>query len=352
MLKLILSEHTPSILCLQETHFHNRNTHELRNFNCFHKNRVEQERASGGVAIYVKNNIDAQSITLTTDLEAVAVSVSLQRKVNICNIYIPPNKIIYSQDIKQILEQIPKPRIIIGDFNGHNTIWGSNTINTKGRIIATVMEELSLNLLNDGEKTRFNSYTGESSALDLSLCDPVLSPSLSWEVLPYLYGSDHHPIKISNNNYNADSVPTPKWRLNKADWHFFANIIEIQVRHIKDITAKEDIDQALDNFTNIIIQAAEKSIGKTMHIKRHTPVPWWSKECKEAIKLSKQAYNKYKRHKTTENLLAFKKSRARTRYIIKKSKKDSWIKYLSSINSSTSLTAVWNKVKKISGASS
>lgn len=295
----------------------------------------------------MENSIDAQEIPLVTNIEALAISVLSPKKLHICNIYIPPNSEINSTELNNLIEQIPKPRIILGDFNSHNIIWGSDTTNPKGRILDSLMDKCNLIALNNGEKTRFNSFSGTSSVLDLSFCDPSLSTSFSFEVLPYLYGSDHFPIKLTSEQQpNSCTNPIQKWNLKKADWPLFRSIVE---NEISQCQIHDNINKTVEVFTETLIKAAEKAIGKTSYIKNRNPVPWWSPECEKALKQSKQAFNRYKKHKTLENLLTFKQLRAKTRYIIKKSKKDSWTKYVSSINSSTPLSTVWNKIKKIKG---
>ena len=85
------------------------------------------------------------------------------------------------------------------------------------------------------------------------------------------------------------------------------------------------------------------------NIKRHS-VPWWNEECRKAISDCKKAFNRFKRHTTPENVIEFKRYRANSRYVIKKSKKESWRQYVSSITSDTTSSAVWNKIKQLKGS--
>ncbi|KAJ8946353.1 hypothetical protein NQ314_008910 [Rhamnusium bicolor] len=150
----------------------------------------------------------ATNLPIITNLEATVIHISTPKSIYICNIYIPPNQDINPVEINNLTEQIPMPRIILGDFNGHNCIWGSDTTNARGRTLENIIDATKLILLNNSEKTRFDSFTGNSSVLDLTLCDPALFPTLVWETLPYLYGSDHYPILITNQN-GHDHYTTP-----------------------------------------------------------------------------------------------------------------------------------------------
>ena len=110
MFQVLLKEENPTVVALQETHFKEMKTYCPKNFNGFHKTRENQQKASGGVSILVRKDINATEIPVKSDLEVIAVSIMLSRKINICNIYIPPSKDFTVQDIDKILTQIPSPQ--------------------------------------------------------------------------------------------------------------------------------------------------------------------------------------------------------------------------------------------------
>uniref|UniRef100_A0A6P7GUC0 Uncharacterized protein LOC114342382 n=1 Tax=Diabrotica virgifera virgifera TaxID=50390 RepID=A0A6P7GUC0_DIAVI len=131
MLKHLCSIISPSIICLQETNFKGYHSYDMKNYSCFHKNRDNANIASGGVVTYVNKKYESEALVINSNLEVVGVSVSFPQKMNICNIYIPPDLPITEADISDVLDQIVTPRIIVGDFNSHNPIWGSLGINSK-----------------------------------------------------------------------------------------------------------------------------------------------------------------------------------------------------------------------------
>nr|CAI5862742.1 unnamed protein product [Callosobruchus analis] len=68
-------------MCLQETHLKtNEYKHPPKNYNGVVKMRINQERASGGVSIFTRSNIQAKEIPLVTTLEAIAVNITHQTK--------------------------------------------------------------------------------------------------------------------------------------------------------------------------------------------------------------------------------------------------------------------------------
>lgn len=291
-----MSKFTPSIICLQETHFKQQKFYKLKNYTPYIKNRLNANQASGGTAIYVHNQYNTEIIDLNTQLEAIAISLKGPQKINICNIYIPPGTDPSARELSDLFNQIPQPRIILGDFNAHHVLWGSSKSDSLGRKIEQIITNLNVNLLNDGSITRFNVSTGGGSAIDLTLCDPVLQPGLSWQVTPYLHGSDHFPILITNNNVTPSSIPSNKWNLKHADWSLYSSLIS---RSVSELTPPSDdhasINHIVSSFIQLITTAAELSVGFIKFPKKHPPVPWWNQECKVAIRESKSSFYKFKK---------------------------------------------------------
>lgn len=185
--QLLVKESHPLAICIQETNFKGNSNYKLSNYSCFKKNRPDQNIASGGVATYISEECNSTQIHLDTALEAIATSFSYKSiRINIINLYIPPNKTITLNELQSVIEQVPAPRIIVGDMNAHNTIWGSTNTDRRGKLIEELLDKTSLILLNTGNSTRFNAHTGNFSSIDLTLCDPTIAPELSWNTKSYL----------------------------------------------------------------------------------------------------------------------------------------------------------------------
>lgn len=55
--------------------------------------------------------------------------------------------------LKSAFDQIPKPKMILGDMNGYHRVWGSRSYNTRGFIIVSIANQCDLTILNDGSIT-------------------------------------------------------------------------------------------------------------------------------------------------------------------------------------------------------
>ena len=92
-LAILLQDHSPTAVCLQETNLKPNTNISFKNYtmvNCF--GPANNERACWGVSILVKDGTPHQHITLKTNLQAVAVNINCHRPMTICSVYLPPNR--------------------------------------------------------------------------------------------------------------------------------------------------------------------------------------------------------------------------------------------------------------------
>ncbi|KAK9879670.1 hypothetical protein WA026_006731 [Henosepilachna vigintioctopunctata] len=93
---------------------------------------------------------------------------------------------------------------------------------------------------------------------------------------------------------------------------------------------------------HVLLNQAENELVKRVFWSgsRRRRVPWWNESYETSNRNSKHAYNKLKECFTIENHVEYKKLRAKSRFIMKESEKNSWRSYVSSINSYTSASDV------------
>ena len=174
----------------------------------------------------------------------------------------------------------------MGDFNGHNVIWGSDDVNERGRIIENFINKNNLCLFNDNKPTYLHPATGIYTSLDLSICYPTLDLDYEWKVHDDLCGKR---------------------------------------------------------------QIAEKTIPKTSTKTKKKTKPWFNDDCKTSIQKRRQALRQFNTRPMHRNLENFRVFRAKARGTIRDSKRKSWKQYVSKLNSRTSIKKVWDMVRKIQG---
>lgn len=352
-IQLLCQQYLPEVICIQETNFKLNNKGKMKGFKCFNKNRTNCHHASGGVATFVKENFSATELHISSDLEVVAIQISFPINICICNIYIPNSYAFESIEIYNIIKQLPKPFLLLGDFNSHNKLWGSCFNDSRGMKIETVIEDTNMILLNNGQPTHINISSGNFSTIDLTLSSTNLAHKCSWWVEETPHDSDHFPVftkvdfpfDVDSNTYGIQ-----KWKFSQANWKKYSDIINTSL-HDFDFNnlMNENVDSIVTNFSDIIKQAANEAIGTYTPSLKTKFVPWWNEKCKEAIKISNHAYNRYKKHKTDDNKIEYKRTRALTRRILKESKSNSWKNFVSSISSNNSIRESWKKINAIQG---
>ena len=125
-IKNLISNFRPYILALQETHFKDSDNVNIRGFDHYFKTCMSEVdgRATGGCSIFVKKGIPHEVLELDTELQAVAVKVSLHKTITVCNVYIPPCFNVAQSDLDKLVNQLSAPFLFIGDFNAHSDLWG------------------------------------------------------------------------------------------------------------------------------------------------------------------------------------------------------------------------------------
>ena len=130
-LSLLVVKHNPLALCLQEAFFNDTEVNTVREFNLHHKFQETENSVSGCVSILVNETI----VALNTNLQAVAVKVTAHKTTTLCSVYLPPrNHINFNpKDLKDLSDPLPSPFIFMGDFNGHQTLWGCEDVHNRGK---------------------------------------------------------------------------------------------------------------------------------------------------------------------------------------------------------------------------
>ena len=177
--------------------------------------------------------------------------------------------------------------MLLGDFNGHNVLWGCNKNNTRGEIIENFITSNDLCLMNDKSYTYLHPATGTFSSLDLSLCHPSLLLHFDWSVCEDQHGSDHFPIVIESVSASAED-DNSKWKLNKANWEQFHSLCNNSL----DIENFDNSTDIVADFTSSLTDISNRCIPKTSTNPKKSN-PWYNDDCKYAIRQRKHALAKF-----------------------------------------------------------
>lgn len=137
-------------------------------------------------------------------------------------------------------------------------------------------------------------------------------------------GSDHYPIKvhIGVEIEKENEVKVEKWFVEKADWNKFVVLSE---EWLSFVDGSESIEVLTREIRSSIIAAADATIPKSKPKWLNKIVPWWSRECKEAVKERNKTFRLLKRTHNFQHLIEYKRAQAMVRQNVRKAKREYWM---------------------------
>jgi len=124
-------------------------------------------------------------------------------------IYLPPSMAFNTNNFYDLLQQLPPPILITGNFSSHSTLWGCTKLDRRAKMMVDILTTHNLCILNDSSSTYIHPATGSSSAIDFSICSPDIfldTQKLQWKSLDDLCGSDHCPISVFYGSIETSSA--------------------------------------------------------------------------------------------------------------------------------------------------
>lgn len=351
-IQLLSVQYRPKIIALQETLFDTKKYFIKLDSNRYRWHILPGPNPSkNGVAIAIDKSIPHRMIPINaTQLQVVACRTMGKEAMTYASIYVPPRHLaaqVFEDELRLIINQLPKPFMLMGDFNAHSTEWGSFKTDKYGKAVQKLVDEYSLHIMNSGKSTRIGNSKVNLSAVDLTITSRKFN-SLMWEVDSDCRGSDHIPIIITEQKKNIITKDKLRWDHSRANWTEFQEMLTIKARNKHQWTIQE--------VTNTIHKVACESIPRVGN-RKNKKIPWWNSEVAKAIKKRKNALRKYQDHSKIDaerERLAKRLRIARTRAdkIIRKAKRDSWDNFIKSIDQdNTDTKELWSKINALSGKS-
>ena len=337
----------PDVLCIQETWLVPHLQFVVPGYTSVRKDR--REGHGGGCCTFVKEGLPYREL-IVGDSECVAVEMWWTRgdSVIIVNFYNPCNDLTVEY-LERVVQREGKRVVWCGDFNAHNSLWGCDVTNRNGEVLEEFMDNETLVCLNDGRGTRVNVRTGALSALDLTCVSSTLAGLSEWDILEHsTIGSDHFPLicKIAVEVNREVNWCPGKWHWKEADWELFNEVCETRVGQVQITGEVNDMARSL---SDVFLTATAAAVPRSQGRGRRKIVPWWTKECTEAIQTRNKAFRVLRITLTPEKVVEYQKARAKARKVIKDAKRKCWREYCSQLGTYVQIEQVWGMVKKMMG---
>ena len=207
-LETLLEETKPSILCLSEISAVDKKFHQRR-FADYSRPLVVKPDGAKGVAMYIRLDVKFKNYASINDDDknfyGQSIDIAIEDDmIRLFHLYVNPNtkkndRIKYWDDLTSNMEEV-KNFVIVGDINENSKLFGecnSSHLSSLDQMI----EQLNLNILNDGSPTRMclKQDKCEISALDVTITSKsMVQIESQWNVLRHI-GSDHFPIQTQLN---------------------------------------------------------------------------------------------------------------------------------------------------------
>ena len=330
----------PALAAIQETHFRDSDQWFRIPGYTWHTNNVNGQSRRGGAAILIANSVPHNRVALNTTLNCVAVRFTIgHTNISTLSLYIPPHPPNpTSQELDDLIDQLPAPILIMGDINAQHPSWGNHNSDTRGNIIDTFINKHNLTILNTGEGTRLN-LRGTDHAIDLTCCTSSIHHLFDWSVSTDPGPSDHYKITLALSPRSIHHVKTytPGWNFKRADWTKFEEMVNLALEGIE----RPEISIIL----RAISSAAQASVPKSKQPRKKASAPWWTSACRQAIAQRTRALKQYKRCVCEAHHQAYTRAAANCRDVFKSERTKSWQSFASKFNRFTPTGNIWKLLK-------
>ena len=281
-------------------------------------------------------NMAEDCYSLLTDIK-----VKNSNTIHLLNIYSPTR--ITSMEW---LINLKEDWIVVGDFNKRDAIW-ENNYPISSPTVAEILQEADVILMNDGSPTRIPDQANQNmSAIDLTFISSNLAGIANWNPLEDSLDSDHLPIEIFLEVEASRQLPEliNKFIYDKADWDKFQAIL---MASNTNLDPSKSLDEVNNEIAHEILRAAEQSIPKKGQgrdgARGH---PWWTPECKKAVKVKRKAFIAFKHCSCNKCYTEMKDTKQNVKKVIAQAKLNYWN---NTVDQKCSLAQAWEKVKILKG---
>ena len=329
-LKLLSNSHHPAGVCLQETLIRHAKVYRPSQYNIVTSPVTREDRHERGAAVLINRCRKYDTVALRIVLQVAAVKLYLNKVYTVCSVYLPHVPVAY-EDLQSLVQQLEPPFIVMGDMNSRSALW-CDVGNERSRLFERLLIEEDIVILNYGYPTYYSRQHDSYSVVDLTICSSDYALDFQYQVNESLHGSDHYPIRLSIINDSGRVEKVQSFNTSKADWAKF--------RRLTCVNSEGNYDDAevfAEEVTGILQKAANESIPRRSGKIARPPVPWWYQECAVAKRERLRAERAMKRNNTPETRTRYSRARAVCKRLFDKCRRESWKRYLSSINARTSM---------------
>ena len=318
----------PDIICICETWTHADILNAYLNIDgydiiCRQDRKDTSKGVGGGLVIYVKSDLKASEVknTFIDDFKqccVISIKTENNRSINIALVYRPHNVYddsdieLNNEKLCEVFKNLPKPFIVVGDFNYSDIDWSNNTGSAKSRAFLATLSDLFIS-----QHIDFPTHvSGTMPDLVLSSNDNLIT---SVDNTGTIGSSDHTSIKVTvniNPVIKKDKDGKKDWR--KADYDKIK--ADFKNNCWPTMFQDKDAQECWDVFRDTIHKAVEDHVPNRPPRKPGRP-PWMNQQILRIIRLKRRRWKVYSKHKDNDNYKHYKTAEANAKSAVRKAKK-------------------------------
>lgn len=265
LLEYFAHKHKIDIILIVETYLKPQHALKLNNFIVYRNDRLTH--AHGGVAIAIRDSLQHKIVspTQTNIIENIAIEMLIDNTpTRIVAAYCPKQSVHFENDIR-LLTSIPTHFMIFGDFNAKHSSWNCTKTNKAGNQLYALQQTNNFLIYHSPEHTHHPHSGQTASTIDILLSNVDFRFELS-TIAGHL-ASDHDPV-LCAIEHETQHLVKKQFDYPKADWNKYRRIIESRTQSLISPTSNTEIDQSINDFSRLILEAQAESIPLKKNIVR------------------------------------------------------------------------------------
>lgn len=326
------------IVLVNETHLKPTYGAKLRNFVLYRSDRLNAPR--GGTAVYVKKDIEHETIELPQldQLEATGIAVQTAHAgvLKLYAVYCSPNRALLANELEELLDE-DGPIIIAGDLNAKHPAWNSRVANGRGRTLLDFAQQRNDLAVVGPETPTHYGPVGRPDVLDIAILKDI--PMRTQLEVANELESYHLPVILHLGDGLDDEAPVT---FDRVDWNLFTDRLTASIGPPPRIETVEDIDNAVENL-ELKIRGAKNEATRTINLQRR--IDALPGEIRDAIREKNRARRRFHRTLAPEDRAEANRLVARSRRLLADFRESKWNDRLQEL--STENQSLWRMAKAL-----
>jgi len=351
-LQTVLHNRRIDIAIITETHFTKYSYIFIPGYKLIKTNHPDNT-AHGGVAILIKTSLYYQLLPNYSydHIQSCSILIKLNKiPITIGAFYSPPRHKITRAILNDYFNTIKTNFIIGGDYNAKHQSWGCRVNNPRGIVLYNLTNERHINVLAPPGPTYWPTAPNKNPDI-LDIFAAKIPSNLHCSTVNILdLNSDHSSVLLTISATPLTRTDPPKLFTNQTDHKKFHDIIEGKIDLKTKLKTTSDIDEAVNNLTTLIQQAAWTSTkpDKTISsIKNNSNSNYFllPEEIRSLITEKRRARATYQLSRLPSHKSVYNKLANSLKKILAKHKANSLEKKLHQLSAANG--SLWNETKQL-----